>query len=205
MTETPNSLPLLDQGKHESAEQGACLQEYVSVLAGESFSDRPSCVDDLLSEFGRRTNDGYDNPRQRTEELAPLIPRFIGTAVADRYERARMHLRFLDHVMENSHRYFAAWAAVTGRGEEILRQARAGAANAHAVFQNEGGVPDVLAYVWSALAYVEPTVELLTNFLDIAEEFVGKETEQLTEDQARMLNILKASEYVRGRYGHVDG
>src|SRR5699024_5476182 len=46
-------LPVLSCGKHNDPRDGACLMEYVSVLAGEKFSDRPSCTDRLLSHLAR--------------------------------------------------------------------------------------------------------------------------------------------------------
>ncbi len=54
-----------------------CVMEYVSVLAGEEWSDHPACVDPLLAMLIRSVNDALSiTPRQRLVELAP---RFIGT------------------------------------------------------------------------------------------------------------------------------
>src|SRR5947209_4155946 len=75
---TPVGMPMLSRGKHSRPEQGACLMEYVSVLSGEAFSDRPACVDRLLVRLAWEINDrsaevllGY---------LPTLGPRLIGTA-----------------------------------------------------------------------------------------------------------------------------
>ncbi|HEY2204782.1 MAG TPA: hypothetical protein VGH99_09950, partial [Pseudonocardia sp.] len=55
--ETVMGLPGLEAGSHARPEQGACLLEYVSVLAGERFSDRPRCVDRRLASLARAVND----------------------------------------------------------------------------------------------------------------------------------------------------
>jgi hypothetical protein len=74
----PQGLPELRWGRHISPEQGACLMEYVSVLAGERFSDRPACVDPLLVQLAWAVND-TTNSKLRAR-LPDLAPRFIGTA-----------------------------------------------------------------------------------------------------------------------------
>ena len=45
----PDGLPMLDRGGHRSPDQGACLMEYVSVLAGRRFSAKPDCTDRTLA------------------------------------------------------------------------------------------------------------------------------------------------------------
>ena len=77
----PAGLPVLRKGSHAHWRQGACLMEYVSVLAGEPFSDHPRCVDRLLVHLGWIINDtAGDEVRAPLPELAP---RLIGTAGAD--------------------------------------------------------------------------------------------------------------------------
>jgi hypothetical protein len=51
--------------------------EYVSILAGEPFTDRPACVDPLLVGLAWAIND-ISNDALRAQ-LADLAPRFIGT------------------------------------------------------------------------------------------------------------------------------
>jgi hypothetical protein len=76
--EIPAGLPQLARGHHSSPEKGACLMEYVSMLAGESFSDRPRCVDPLLVRLSWWVN---DTVRGEGRKRLPLMaPRFIGTA-----------------------------------------------------------------------------------------------------------------------------
>jgi hypothetical protein len=69
---TPDQLPLLGAGAHLSPSQGACLMEYVSVLAGEVFSDHPRCTDPVLAHLARLVNDATsDDARPRLVRFAP--------------------------------------------------------------------------------------------------------------------------------------
>ncbi|MCD2195278.1 hypothetical protein LQ327_18065 [Actinomycetospora endophytica] len=72
----PDGLPVLSAGRHHGPRQGSCVMEYVSVLAGEPWSDRPRCTDRALAELARRVNDGV-RPAVRPE-LAGLAPRLVG-------------------------------------------------------------------------------------------------------------------------------
>lgn len=74
----PDSLPTLAAGKHDPGAGQACVMEYVSILAGESFSDHPKCTDPVLAAAARAVNDWMtDEGRQL---LVPIIGRLFGTA-----------------------------------------------------------------------------------------------------------------------------
>lgn len=81
-------LPVLSCGKHNDPRDGACLMEYVSVLAGEKFSDRPSCTDRLLSHLARMVNDATSTPARPA--LARLAADMVGTARADAHVHEEM-------------------------------------------------------------------------------------------------------------------
>ena len=67
----PAMLPLLSRGKHRNPRKGACFMELASVLAGQPWSDHPSCTHPLLASVARHVNDcTTDAGRQR---LATLI------------------------------------------------------------------------------------------------------------------------------------
>jgi hypothetical protein len=74
----PEGMPVLTKGRHRSPRDGACLMEYVSVLAGENFSDRPRCVDPLIVRLAWTVNDASDDELRGM--LPELAPRLIGTA-----------------------------------------------------------------------------------------------------------------------------
>ena len=67
----PDSMPVLTRGKHKRPRNGACLMEYVSVLAGGPFTDAPACTDPTLATIARSVNDySGDQQRQRLAILA---------------------------------------------------------------------------------------------------------------------------------------
>lgn len=77
----PDAMPVLSRGRHRRPRHGACLMEYVSVLAGERFSDAPRCTDPTLAAVARSVNDySSDESRQR---LALLASDISVTAPAD--------------------------------------------------------------------------------------------------------------------------
>jgi len=70
----PEGLPELRAGAHLAPEDGACLMEYVSVLAGAAFNDHPSCTDPTLATVARLVNDAStDAGRPQLAAFAPLL------------------------------------------------------------------------------------------------------------------------------------
>ncbi|WP_322936427.1 hypothetical protein [Nocardioides bizhenqiangii] len=71
----PDGIPVLSRGRHRTPRRGACFMELASVLAGERWSDHPSCTHPLLAYLARLVNDHTsDDGRQK---LAPLIPSVV--------------------------------------------------------------------------------------------------------------------------------
>src|SRR5689334_14688372 len=78
----PDGIPVMSRGKHRSPRRGACFMEFASFLAGEQWSDHPSCTHPLLGQIARLVNDlTSDAGRQR---LVPLIPSVVGRRGDDR-------------------------------------------------------------------------------------------------------------------------
>jgi hypothetical protein len=72
----PDGVPVLGRGKHRNAKKGACFMEYASFLAGERWSDHPSCTHPVLAGLARSVNDHIgDGARQ---ELVELVPSVVG-------------------------------------------------------------------------------------------------------------------------------
>ena len=70
----PDGLPVLQSGGHLVPEDGACLMEYVSVLAGCTFSDHPPCTAPSLAAVARLVNDACtDAGRQGLATVAPEL------------------------------------------------------------------------------------------------------------------------------------
>jgi hypothetical protein len=78
----------LAKGKHQSAEQGACVMELASMLAGEPFTDHPRSVSAPIASFLRRYNDMLDE--RRRQDLYPYASKVVGTASSPRVELARV-------------------------------------------------------------------------------------------------------------------
>ncbi len=86
----PDSLPTLSAGSHDAEHGEACVMEYVSLLAGEEWSDRPECTHPLLAHEARTTNDLLrESDRAR---LVPLIGRLFGTTDDSPELRARLRI-----------------------------------------------------------------------------------------------------------------
>jgi hypothetical protein len=77
----PGIVPVLGAGKHRSAKSGACFMEYASFLAGERWSDHPSCTHAGLAHLARAVNDLTSN--EGRSRLAPLVPSVIGIDTDD--------------------------------------------------------------------------------------------------------------------------
>lgn len=77
----PAGLPELRPGAHLLPEDGACLMEYVSVLAGTTFSDHPRCTDPTLAALARLVNDSCSDAGRPL--LAVLAPDLAATPRAD--------------------------------------------------------------------------------------------------------------------------
>jgi hypothetical protein len=70
----PDGLPQLARGRHAVPEEGACLMEYTSVLAGLRFSDRPRCTAPTLAGLARLVNDASsDAARPALATRAPEL------------------------------------------------------------------------------------------------------------------------------------
>jgi len=72
----PDVVPTLSRGKHRSPRSGACFMEFASYLAGEKWSDHPSCTHPVLASLARAVNDTTTN--QGRSKLAILIPSVVG-------------------------------------------------------------------------------------------------------------------------------
>lgn len=78
----PDGVPVLSRGSHRSPRRGACFMEFASFLAGERWSDHPSCTHPLLAHLARRVNDHMSHAGR--QQLVPLIPLVVGRHGDDR-------------------------------------------------------------------------------------------------------------------------
>lgn len=77
----------LSPGRHRTPDDGACVMELASMLAGEPFSDRPASVCPVIAAFLRSYNDHADDAaRQGLYRCAALV---IATRAGAEIERQR--------------------------------------------------------------------------------------------------------------------
>lgn len=78
----------LSRGNHKSPEQGACVMELASMLAGEPFSDHPTTACPVVASLLRAFNDALDDePRQELYEYAAKV---VGSRESRSVESARL-------------------------------------------------------------------------------------------------------------------
>lgn len=77
----------LSKGNHRSPEEGACVMELASMLAGDPFSDHPLSVCSVIATFLRRYNDYLDDKRR--QDLYRYASLVVGTRASVQVQRAR--------------------------------------------------------------------------------------------------------------------
>jgi hypothetical protein len=77
----------LSRGRHTSAEDGACVMELASMLAGEPFSDHPPSVCPVIAAFLRVYNDAVDD--ERRQDLYAYAARVVGSRASGEATAAR--------------------------------------------------------------------------------------------------------------------
>ncbi|MEL7447325.1 MAG: hypothetical protein AAGK02_16225, partial [Pseudomonadota bacterium] len=82
----------LKSGGHTGPEQGACIMEAVSYIAGEPWSDHPECVCPVIARFLRNWNDNLRSNEERDRLLKPLIPVILDTKSTPAIEEQRSYL-----------------------------------------------------------------------------------------------------------------
>ena len=77
----------LGRGKHTSPEDGACVMELASMLAGEPFSDHPVSVCPVIAAFLRAYNDSVDD--EMRQDLYRYASRVVGTRASTEVQQRR--------------------------------------------------------------------------------------------------------------------
>jgi hypothetical protein len=77
----------LSKGKHTCPEDGACVMELASMLAGEPFTDHPASVCPVIGSFLRSYNDSIDS--ERRQSLYEYASKVVGSRASARAQRAR--------------------------------------------------------------------------------------------------------------------
>lgn len=89
----------LSRGTHSSPEEGACVMELASMLARESFTDRPASVSPVIGSLLRAYNDSIDHDRR--QDLYAYASKIVGSHDSSAVERERA-----DHLAQWAERYW---------------------------------------------------------------------------------------------------
>jgi hypothetical protein len=87
MTEVTHQTVRLKKGRHDSPEEGACVMELASMLAGEPFTDHPASVCPVIGSCLRAYNDWIDDDRR--QDLYRYAAEVVGTRASQDVQRAR--------------------------------------------------------------------------------------------------------------------
>jgi hypothetical protein len=120
----------LGKGKHSSPEDGACVMELASMLAGEQFSDHPQSVCPAIGSFLRAYNDSIDD--RRRQDLYAYAAKVVGSRGSIAVERARAD-RLGDWAAELAPRHWKRLLPERLRAIASQRRPPAEAAGTHAV------------------------------------------------------------------------
>lgn len=141
MADVSHQTARLTRGKHRSADEGTCVMELASMLAGEPFTDHPQAVCPVVGAVLRTYNDVIDDDRR--QDLYRYASASVGTN--DRsVRRARLEI---------AERFFALKVGRVKRvhgGWRLTSVARA--VVAHAAVQTDGGHRRFLDFVDQLIA-----------------------------------------------------
>ena len=82
----------LQNGAHDSFEDGMCAMEAAAYIAGEPHTDHPACACPVITAFMISWNDSISDTEERTRLLSPLIPLTVGTRSTKEIENRRVWL-----------------------------------------------------------------------------------------------------------------
>jgi hypothetical protein len=77
----------LSKGRHASPEDGACVMELASMLAGEQFTDRPTSVCPVIGSLLRSYDDSIDDARRRS--MYECASNVVGSRASARVQHLR--------------------------------------------------------------------------------------------------------------------
>lgn len=124
----------LSKGKHSSPEDGACVLELASMLAGEHFSDHPVSVCPVVGSFLRAYNDSIGEGRR--QDLYDYASRIVGTRGPLEVQRQRSQ-RLIEWAEEMHRRGWRRYLPLSRLTDRRLRPGRsltsAGTYAAHAI------------------------------------------------------------------------
>lgn len=98
----PAALPTLAAGPHAQGGGKACVMEYVSLLAGEDWTDMPLCTLPVLAVAAQTVNDmALDDERHL---LVPLIGRLFGSNGSGKYNQHQVQAMLCRYLADRAER-----------------------------------------------------------------------------------------------------
>lgn len=88
MSPVTHQTVTLSKGKHATPEDGACVMELASMLAGEPFTDHPASACPVIASFLRAYNDSIDDDRR--QDLYAYAATVVGSRASIGVQRARV-------------------------------------------------------------------------------------------------------------------
>src|SRR5271156_4267673 len=82
----------LTSGSHKDLEKGMCVMEAAAYVAGEPWSDHPTCACPIITSFMIAWNDGLPSDAERDRLLKPLIPDIVDTKSTPAVEERRSYM-----------------------------------------------------------------------------------------------------------------
>lgn len=211
----PDGLPTLSRGAHTAHEGKACIMEYVALLAGEAWTDTPTCTYRPLARAAQYVNDMLRD--QDRHLLVPLIGRLFGTtepindrrfavfavrsvipmvravehlhpvvkSTLDETERALALIEHGEYADAANAAYAAAYAA-NAAAAAYAAYAAAAAAYAYAAYAAANAA--AYAYAANAAANAPGRVAWLSSLIDEYDRLAGRTTHRtVSDDELRSL------------------
>lgn len=125
----------LARGRHVSPDAGVCVMELASMLACESFSDRPRSVSPTIGGFLRAYNDLIDD--ERRQDLYGCAAEVLGTSASYEVEIARAaHLQAWGERLREARWWRRVMPLRTrvGNRRALLRPHQAGPYAVHSIY-----------------------------------------------------------------------
>ena len=79
----------LGASSHVNLNDGLCVMEAVAYVAGEPWSDHPTCACPVIGAFMRAWNDGLPSDDDRNRLLKPWVEKLVGTKSTKKVEQRR--------------------------------------------------------------------------------------------------------------------
>jgi hypothetical protein len=153
----PDGLPTLASGAHQPGEGKACVMEYISLLAGEDWTDLPECTHPLLAVMAQTVNDWIKDDSERAAALVPLIGRLFG---------ANQHTPEVHEAFLRVLRPFASPSAII-EARTLFGSPNGGGYGLRPIARS-------ILYAYSGADIPRVALRLLTDLLDAYDEATGR-------------------------------